>query len=75
MTMANAVTTLKRLPPAERILAVEQLWDSLADDGKDIPLSAAQGAELDRRLAAYRKNPKAGSSWAKVKSRILRKSR
>lgn len=73
--MANAVSTLKRLPPAERILAVEQLWDSLAEGAGNIPLTAAQGAELDRRIAAYRRNAKAGSSWAKVESRILGKSR
>lgn len=36
----------------------------------DEPLTAAEKALLDARLAAYEKDPDAGSSWAEVEARI-----
>jgi putative addiction module component (TIGR02574 family) len=38
-------------------------------DGDD-PLTADEKALLDARLAAYEKDPDAGSSWEEVESRI-----
>ena len=37
----------------------------------DEPLTDAEKALLDARLAAYEKDPDAGSSWAEVEARIL----
>jgi putative addiction module component (TIGR02574 family) len=37
------------LAPSERLALISQLWDSLEDDR--LPLTAAQKAELDSRLA------------------------
>ena len=45
----------------------------LDDDGwldNDDPLTDAEKALLDARLAAYEKDPDAGSSWDEVESRI-----
>jgi putative addiction module component (TIGR02574 family) len=36
----------------------------------DDPLTDAEKALLDARLAAYKRNPDAGSSWAEVEARI-----
>ena len=36
----------------------------------DDPLTNAEKALLDARLAAYEKDPDAGSSWAEVETRI-----
>lgn len=44
---------LRELPVEERIKLVEDLWDSIAEDRKALPVTAEQKAELDRRLAAY----------------------
>ena len=38
------------LTPEERFGLLEELWDSLVATPETIPLSAAQLAELDRRL-------------------------
>jgi putative addiction module component (TIGR02574 family) len=40
---------ITRLSPDERLALIEQLWDSLDDD--QVPLTPAQQAELERRLA------------------------
>ena len=44
---------LRKLPLDERIRLVEDLWDSIAADQNQLPLTAEQCAELDRRLDAY----------------------
>ena len=59
-----------RLSIPERIRLVEDIWDSIADAPEELPLSAAQTAELDRRLDAHRKGPDEGASWDVVRNRI-----
>jgi putative addiction module component (TIGR02574 family) len=44
---------LRRLPIAERIRLVEDLWDSIAAEQHNLPLIPEQRAELDRRLDSY----------------------
>jgi putative addiction module component (TIGR02574 family) len=54
----------------ERLRLAEQIWDSIAENPENLPLSEAQRAELDRRLEAYKQSPDAGSSWEEVKERL-----
>jgi putative addiction module component (TIGR02574 family) len=61
---------IDQLSVAERVLLVEEIWDSIADQEQEIPLTEAQRLDLQRRGAAYEANPKAGSSWEEVKSRL-----
>jgi putative addiction module component (TIGR02574 family) len=72
---AMATKTPKRsdllsLSVPERILLVEDLWDSIAAVPEEVPLSDRQKAELDRRLHAYRRTPGRGSSWEAVLKRL-----
>jgi putative addiction module component (TIGR02574 family) len=48
---------IARLSTAEKILLVEELWDSLAADESSVPVPQSHKDELDRRLARYRANP------------------
>lgn len=59
------------LPVSERLALVGDIWDSIAQVPESLELTAAQRAELDRRLEAYRQDPTAGSPWSEVKERIL----
>jgi putative addiction module component (TIGR02574 family) len=68
-TSMNALG-LDRLSLAERILLVEELWDSIAATPEAIKLSEAHERDLQRRLDAYHDNPKAGSPWEEVKARL-----
>ena len=61
---------ISRLSVAERIQLAEDLWDSVAAETGDFALTAAQSAELDRRLAALTRDPEAGESWPVVGARI-----
>lgn len=55
---------------SERILIVEDIWDSIAKAPEALPVTNEQKVELDKRLAAYHANPDVGSSWSEVKKRI-----
>jgi putative addiction module component (TIGR02574 family) len=60
---------LDRLSTAERIILVEELWDSIAASSEPFALSEAHREDLQRRLDAHRDDPKAGAPWAEVKAR------
>ena len=58
------------LSVSERILLVEDIWDSIAEVPEEVALTASQKIELDARLEAYHENPAAGSPWELVRERI-----
>ena len=69
-----AKTGILDLSVSERIQLVEDIWDSIAEVPESVPLTDQQKAELDRRLDAYRKNPKTGSPWTMVREHILNRA-
>lgn len=69
METAN-LTEIKKLSVAERILYVEEIWDSIVADQQLLGITEAQREELDRRIAAYEKNPDEVIPWKDVKSKI-----
>ncbi len=70
--MAVSIKSLgiDRLGVEERLSLVEELWDSIAADSGAVPLTPAQRAELDRRLADHEAHPDDVVSWDEVKSSI-----
>jgi len=69
------VVDIAQLSVAERIQLVEDLWDSLAVNPGDVPITQAQRDELDRRLQAHRDNPGEAASWQQVKAGIKRRAK
>ena len=67
-----SISELLKLPVAERIKLVEALWDSIAAVPEALQLTEAESDELDRRWAAYERDPSLGSPWAEVRARIQR---
>ena len=59
---------LVRLTPPERLALISQLWDSLEEE--QLPLAAAQRAELDRRLASLDQDRREGITWATLKTEL-----
>lgn len=62
---------LNQLSPADRLALLGELWDSLAAEPDQVPVTEAQRHDLRRRLAALDADPARGSSWAEVKARLL----
>jgi putative addiction module component (TIGR02574 family) len=60
---------LRKLPLAERLELVEDLWDSIAGEADQLALTQAQMDELDRRFADYEANPDEGVAWEEVRDR------
>lgn len=60
----------ERLSVAERLDLIEKIWDSITATPEEVPVTEAQRQDLQRRLDAYRDNPKAGSPWEEVKARL-----
>ena len=64
---------LRELPVEERIKLVEDLWDSIAEDRKALPVTAEQKAELDRRLEVYEVDKNRGRPAADVLADVRRR--
>jgi putative addiction module component (TIGR02574 family) len=60
---------LFRLSRAERLQLVEDLWDSIAQEGAQLPVSDAKRDELRRRKERFLQHPASGRTWEQVKQR------
>ena len=69
--MIERMPELRTLSPSDKLALVTELWDDLASNPDDIPITPEQIAEVDKRLEEYRKNPDLGTTWEQVKARIL----
>ena len=59
---------ITRLTPAERLALIAQLWDSLEDH--QVPLTPAQQAELERRLATLEDDRSQSVTWEILKAEL-----
>lgn len=64
---------IDRFSLAERMLLVEEIWDSSADEAETLEVPQSHKGELDRRLADHDADPHSGSSWEDVKTRLQNK--
>jgi len=63
---------IDRLSLAERILLVQESWDTIAAEAEALEVPQSHKDELHRRRAAYDADPHAGSTWEDVKTRLLK---
>jgi len=61
---------IRALDISERILLVEEIWDTIAKEQDNVPLYVEEKEILDARLNHLKGNPNAQSSWAEMKERI-----
>jgi putative addiction module component (TIGR02574 family) len=73
--MIERIPELRTLSASEKLTLLTELWEDLASNPENIPITPEQIAEVDRRLDEYRQNPNLGSSWEEVKARILGQKR
>ncbi|MFA6980457.1 MAG: addiction module protein [Ignavibacteriaceae bacterium] len=72
--MENAlIKQINALSLSEKILLVEEIWDSIAIENESFELTQTQQDQLDRRIKSYNENPNQGRSWEEIKSEFLKK--
>jgi putative addiction module component (TIGR02574 family) len=60
-----------RLSASERLALIAQLWDSLEQE--QLPMTSAQQAELERRLASLDQDRRDGVTWAALKAELAQR--
>jgi putative addiction module component (TIGR02574 family) len=55
--LVNDITEIARLSMPEKILLVEDLWDSIASDEVSVPVPQSHIKELGKRLKSYKSDP------------------
>lgn len=61
---------IDRLGIDERLMLIEEIWESISADSAAVPLTAEQTQELERRLADHEANPDDVIPLAEVKASI-----
>lgn len=61
---------IRDLPPAEKLLLVERIWDDLAAASKSVPLPDWAVSEANRRRDEMLADPNLGSTHEQVWKRI-----
>ena len=61
---------IDRFSLAERIVLVEEIWDSITAEAEALEVPQSHKDELDRRLTAHDADRHSGSSWDDVKTRL-----
>lgn len=59
----------------DRLALVQEIWDSIAAEADQVPLTEVQRKELERRLAAHAADPTNVIPWEEVKARALARAR
>ena len=62
----------KKLSIPDRILLVEEIWDSIAEENEAFELTDSQKSELDRGLESARANPGQGRTWNEIKAEFMK---
>jgi len=62
----------KKLSIPDRIMLVEEIWDSIAEENQAFELTDGQKRELDRRLELAKANPRQGRTWDEIKAEFMK---
>jgi putative addiction module component (TIGR02574 family) len=62
----------KKLSIPDRILLVDEIWDSIAEENETFELTESQKSELDRRLESAKADPGQGRTWNEIKAEFTK---
>lgn len=66
MAQTIDMDAIRKLTPAQRIALIEQIWDTLAEENAEMPVSETAKAEMERRAQELRDNPESGIGHEEV---------
>jgi putative addiction module component (TIGR02574 family) len=70
---SNLSKEIGKLSLPERILLVEDIWDSIARESGGFDLSQAQKNELEKRSLTYEQHQEQARSWEDIKAEYIGK--
>ena len=73
--MKIQVDEILALSVKDRLHLVGEIWNSIAASPEEIPLTASQRKELDRRKREHRRDPSAAKPWTEIKARLEKRPR
>ena len=75
--MGQPAFNYRDLPIDERLQLVEDIWDSIAEEAnarpQSLPLTDAQRAELERRVADADAHPEDSVPWDNVRAQLFKR--
>ncbi len=66
----NNIPNINKMSTSEKILLLEELWDSITSEESNIPMPQSHMKELDKRLKDYKANQAMLLSLDELQSRI-----
>jgi len=69
--MSDFRNQIDSLSAAEKMELLDALWESL--EAEEVPLTEAQRAELDYRIARHQQNPSDVIPWEQVRAGLFKK--
>jgi putative addiction module component (TIGR02574 family) len=66
---------IERLSVSERILLVEEIWDTIASKEQSFELTNAQKIIVKERSNSFKINPTTGRTWEKIRDEFLGKNK
>jgi len=70
MNITATLNEIKALSIEDRIMLVQEIWDSIAAEQVGPKLTEAQRQELDRRIADGEANPNNVLTWSEIRSSV-----
>ena len=68
MTVSHKDVDFSQLSPTERILLAQELWDSVLEANRVPATTAAQRAEVERRMALSDSGQMTSRPWSAIKA-------
>ena len=68
MAQPDRKIDVSNLTVAERIILVEEIWDSIVAQEESFEVTEAQRKVLDLRLKSHQDSQESGTSWEELKS-------
>ena len=64
---------IDQLELSEKLMLVEEIWDSIATSNEDVPMSTWQKLALDERYEAFKQGKQDLHSWQQVHEDLRQK--
>ncbi len=69
VVLARMEPSFEEMTIEERLRHLQALWDRIAENPAQVPVTGEQSAIIDERLAAYDRDPSRGEPWESVLAR------